>query len=172
MRKVLQQGQADGLCGLYAALNFLNRTEWRSWAKGYELWYLLDACRHFGWLTSQFLTEGFEDYQLKAILDLQFLNYRLPFATHFLSDVAEAYSSISSRELYERIVRKRGSVIVQNRRGGHWLLVTGKNGQCVVCDSADAQRSTAPISDRRLSEALGWGVAILPRKRPVTTVDI
>src|SRR4051812_6521446 len=107
MSKVFQQGQADGLCGLYALMHFLNKTEWKD--KPHKaLWYLLDACQHFGWLTPQYLTEGFEDHQLKAILDLQIGNYRLPYRTYFLSDVFDAAAAASYRQLIDQIVENGG----------------------------------------------------------------
>jgi len=170
MRKVLQQGQADGLCGLYAALNFLNTTEWRSWSENGGLWYMLDACRHFGWLTPQFLIDGYEDHQIKAILDLQFTNYRMSYTTYFLSDVLSVRNDHNFQGLLEGIVAKGGSAIVHWETRGHWLLVTGDRDGPVVCDSDDRTRPKSPLSKRRIAST-EWGVVILPSKRPKLQLD-
>lgn len=91
MREALQQGNADGMCGLYSVLNLLRQTEtWQGNTPASDFWYILETCRRFGWLTPQFLTEGFEDYQIKAILDEQFNNYRMPFAAYYAEDVQKA----------------------------------------------------------------------------------
>jgi len=168
--KVLQQGQADGLCGLYALMHFLNRTDWKENPQK-ALWYLLDACRHFGWLTPQHLTEGLEDHQLKAILDLQITNYRLEFKTYFLEDAFLSAGAQSYREFLEKVVSAGGSAIAQNQNGGHWVLVTkGQNGAEVV-DSANYENPRAPLCDRRLSEQ-GWGIVILPSSRAKVEIDL
>jgi hypothetical protein len=151
-------------------MHFLNGTEWKEKPqKG--LWYLLDACRHFGWLTPQYLTEGFEDHQLKAILDLQIANYRLPYCTHFLADLLEAVSVESYRDLIDKIVAAGGSVIIQNQSGGHWLLVTIEKHEVVVLDSGSYEHPRALLGDRRLAED-GWGIAIMPHERPVIKAPI
>jgi hypothetical protein len=151
-------------------MHFLNGTEW-SEKPHKALWYLLDACRHFGWLTPQYLTEGFEDHQLKAILDLQIDNYRLPYRTHFLADLAEAVSGGDYRDLIDKVVSAGGSVITQNQSGGHWLLVTTDKREAVVIDSGNYEHPRSVLNDRRLADD-GWGVAILPHERPLVEVAL
>jgi len=145
-------------------MHFLNKTKWKEDEATTALWYLLEGCRHFGWLTPQHLTEGFEDYQLKAILDLQIANYRLSYRTHFLAEVFEATSAGSYRELIKKIVDNRGSIIVQNRSGGHWVLVTSDKKDAVVLDSGSYENPLSPLGNRRLSED-GQGIVVLPYKR-------
>jgi hypothetical protein len=168
---VLQQGRADGMCGLYAVLNFLNRTEWKeSPADG--LWYLLEACRQFGWFTPQYLTAGFEDYQLKAILDLQISNYRLPFETHFVADVA---SSLKIKKFYDLAVRvsaKKGSIIASWDSRDHWVLVSQDEGKIVRLDSDSVDQPTVPLTGKHRALGVGYGVIILPRKRCDAKIDI
>ena len=172
MKKVLQQGEADGLCGIYATLNFLNRTDWKDWVD-HGLRALIDAARQFGWFTPQHLIDGFEDHQIKAILDLQFENYRMGYETYFLSDVVAGLKHSKFHEILERVVAKRGSVIVHwdNKHGGHWLLVTGDAGVPIVCDSDDKKRPISPLKNRRIPSS-EWGIVILPCKRPVRQVNI
>jgi len=172
VKQVLQQGQADGLCGLYSVLNFLERTEWKDWVD-HNLQSLLYAAQHFGWFTPHHLTAGFEDHQLKAILDLQFSNYRMSYQTAFLSDVLASCDDDRFHELLERIVAKGGSAIIHKdiKDGGHWLLVTRDDGDTVVLDSDDQKRPRSLLAERRLKRS-EWGVVILPCKRPKLHLDL
>jgi hypothetical protein len=168
--RVYQQGQADGLCGLYALIHFLNQQiEWRE--KPHKaLWYLLESCRHLGWLTPHYLTEGFEDYQLKAILDLQIANYRLGFTTYYVADLLNSAASKSYRELLDRVVTAGGSAIVTRGKADHWVLVTQGPDGPELFDSSNYENPRSALPDRLSDD--GWGIAILPSERAQITADL
>jgi len=133
------------------------------------MWYLLESCRHFGWLTPHYMTEGLEDYQLKAILDLQIANYRLNFVTSYVADFIQSARSSSYRELLERVVAAGGSAIV-NRGKGHWVLVTkGPKGPEII-DSGSYENPRSALSNRLQDD--GWGIVVLPCNRPQISVDL
>lgn len=171
MSTVLQQGQADGLCGLYAALNFLNRTEWKASTTSDGLWYLLDACRHFGWLTPQHITEGLEDHQLKAILDLQFRNYGVGYEALLIRDVVRSREFPTFRHFAMAVLRKRGSLIAQHKEN-HWLLITRNSTGASVLDSANSKQPPRPFSPQQRSLSLTYGLVLLPKKLPSIEVDL
>ncbi len=165
--KTYQQGHADGLCGLYSLLHFLLQTEEFSGETETDtLWYLLDAARHYGWLNPYTLTQGFEDFQLKAILDLQIENYRMNFRTVFLKDARKASKVRSARALLEAVVSKSGSAIVSSTRRDHWLLVTSHEGKARIVDSANAEDPIIELNSKPRSFSPNWGLVILPEKRP------
>jgi hypothetical protein len=151
------------MCGLYALLNFLNQTEWRE-APADGLWYLLEACRHFGWFTPKYLTEGFEEHQLKAILDLQFANYRMAFESYFLDDVVRELKISRFTDLADRVVQKGVSIIASWNSRDHWVLVTGIRGTAVIVDSSP-DSATEPLSNHPRVLDLEYGIVILRRSR-------
>lgn len=171
-RKALQQGQADGMCGLYAVLNLLNMTEWKTEKPSLGLRYLLECCRQLGFLTPEYLTDGFEDHHLKKIIDLQIDNYRLNFETYFQSDVASILPELSCQDLMVRVVSKRGFAITQNQSGDHWLLVAGVKRTPMIFDSDDRSGVPVPLNKRRLAEPNGWGLVVLPKKRSPLMLEI
>jgi hypothetical protein len=165
--KTFQQGQADGLCGLYSLLHFLKQTNEFASEDGTDvLWYLLEAARHNGWLNPYTLTQGFEDFQLKSILDLQIKNYRMSFRTVFLRDARQASKISSAKALLEAVTRKGGSAVVSSQRRDHWLLVTPENGTARVIDSANAKNPVTKLASKPRSFSPDWGLVILPERQP------
>ena len=161
------------MCGLYAVLHFLQTAEgWTGTPPGETLWYVLDACRHHGWLNPYLLTEGFEDFQLKAILDLQIANYRLEYKTYFLTDVARSIKCSSARSLIRRVVDKGGAVITGPKGRSHWFLVTSSDGKAVVYDSGAQDDEPYPLEDVARISVDDSGVVILPHPRDVFQVEI
>ena len=162
MSKAFQQGQADGMCGLYAIMNFLVRTKGPTWRKEENpLSYMLEACRHFGWLTPYYLTLGFEDFQLKAIIDKQFSDYRMPFKAFYLDDVVKSIKIDKFFDLANKIVENGGSLICDVQNGKHWVLVTGDKQSLAVIDSANATNPVTPLG-RQTGYKLKNGIVIMP----------
>lgn len=172
MRDAYQQGHADGMCGLYAVLNFLTaeRSTWGESAND-TLWYLLDACRHLGWLTPHHLTAGFEDYQLKAILDLQIENYRLEYKTHFVAEVEQAKRYGSFKKLAEAVVARGGGLVASHDSRHHWVLIRTRSGHLSVVDSSNKAEPIKPFSSGR-AFGLDSGFVILPHQRAAIAVDL
>lgn len=165
MRKALQQGQGDGLCGLYAILNLLNRfPSWRS-SPTDGLWALLESCDEAGWLTPYRLTNGFEDFHLEHILNDQILKYRLELECHRLSDVKASQATRNIGEVIEAVIRRKGAVITTVSKGGHWICVASYNGVASVYDSARSDSAVHPLTERKIDQQEWWGVITLPKKR-------
>ena len=170
--KVLQQGHADGLCGVYALLNFLQTTHWSVGDNREGLAFLLDAVRHFRWLTPEKLTNGFEDFELKAILDLQIENWRLGYASYFLEDTRRALRIADAAELMQAVVRAGGSAVVNFDQRSHWLLITAADGEPVICDSANPRRPISRLGDNSRPFSPRHGLVILPRPRPAIELKL
>ena len=173
MKTGLQQGQADGLCGLYAILGFLAATEqWKAEEPAGAMRYLFEAAHGFGWLTPHNLTGGFEGYQLKAILDMQIANYRMPYQTFFLEDVVRTKRPSDFFELAEQILEAGGSIVGGPDGRCHWLLLTRQGKGRVVINSADPSKPVKKF-DRRSSEfSLDSGVIIMPKKLPPVEIEL
>jgi len=172
VKAALQQGNADGLCGLYALMNFLHRTCPEDWNEATDtLWYLLDAARQFGWFNPYTITQGFEEYQLKAIIDLLIQNYRMGYETFFVSDAAESLDINRFVNLAERVAEKKGSIIASWDARCHWVLVTSEKGEVVVVDSA-AGGESRPLSQRQRALDLKYGLVILPAARSIPSIAL
>ena len=172
MTDVLQQGYADGLCGLYCIANFLHRIpEWGD-PPNSTLWHLLDACRHFGWLNPYTITEGFEDFQLKAVLDLQIENYRMSYKTGFLSDTKQSSKIKSVNEFLEKVVEAKGAAIVNSQRRKHWMLVMPGTKGGLIVDSANVKEPERELGSVKRTFSPDWGVLILPHQRPSTEMPL
>ena len=171
--KAYQQGQGDGLCGLYSVMHFLTITpEFGAENPEDILWYLLDGARHFGWLNPYTLTQGFEDFQLKSILDLQIDNYRMNYKTYLLAEARKSVKIKSAKSLIEAVVAKDGSAIVSSKRRNHWLFVTNDHGKARVIDSANAASPVGLLEDKPRSFSPDWGVVVLPHKRTPLDLDL
>jgi hypothetical protein len=167
----LQQGEADGLCGMYAAMAFLAGTkQWRGEDPSNALWYLLDAARHFGWFTPYHLTKGFEAHEIKAILEREFDHYRMPYEAFYMDDVARQLKTKDYHDITFRVLAKDGSVITGP--DGHWILITTRDGSPKVIDSANRQQPEKPFSRRFKSLRFADAIIILPKPRPTISVDI
>lgn len=172
MKNAYQQGQADGMCGLYAVLNFLcsDRKNWGENANN-TMWYLLDACRNYGWLTPQYLTEGFWDHQLKSILDLLIQSHRMPYETYYIDDVFRSRNFGSFIGMARAVLRKRGSVIARIDSRYHWVLIRRKSGEDVVIDSGNRSSPTSSLVNGSKFD-LDCGFIVLPKKLPKLEIDL
>lgn len=160
--KVLQQGEANGMCGIYAVLNFL-RDEWKDQPSD-TLWSIFEACRTLGWLTPEYLTQGFEDFQLKKILEWHIDNYRLSYKVYFLADLAEHFRQDNAGGLIKSITAGGGAAITSVSGGKHWVLVRASSDGPIVYDSHKSGM-IEPLSKRRLDQGVDWGIGILPDVR-------
>lgn len=163
MSAVLQQGHADGMCGLYAVANFLMlrpETQWE--AAGDTLRYLLDAAQLYGWLTPHHLTMGFEEYQIRAILDAQISNYNLPFETHRLEDVVSYCGWPSFYETASRVIAKGGAIIASASKQSHWLLILNIGGRVTIIDSFNSSDPERELNERTTAFSKVEGIVVLP----------
>ena len=172
MKRALQQGQSDGLCGIYSLLNFLIRTRGFGWQDSSDsLWYLLDASRQLGCFNPYTLTQGFEEHQLKAIIDLQFENYRMPYKTFSIGELSKQVGIKNFYDLANKVTVKNGSLIASWDRRNHWVLVTAEAGDMVVIDSAAGGKALS-LNRRQKSLTLAGGLIILPKERPPLEVSL
>jgi len=129
------------------------------------MWYLLDACQRFGWLTPHTITGGFCDYQLKAIFDTQIQDARLPLKSIYLDDLRQHLSLKNNTNVVDWIMRNDGYAIVYldcNR--DHWILLEPVNAEPLVVDSYKSY----PSKMRDWREHFGGvGFGVLPSKRPL-----
>lgn len=172
MKPGMQQGHADGMCGLYAILSFLAHTEeWRSEEPNTALRYVLDAVQAEGWLSPYLITTGFESYQLASILNRLFDNYHMRFRATQLAALKKQSSSEDFFGLASRVVAQGCSIIGGPDGRDHWVLVTQSEGRPVVFNSADAKRPMKAFDKRQPDYCVKNGVLIMPWARAQVEVD-
>ena len=172
MKGVLQQGQADGLCGLYSILNFLQTTEWQADSSVEGMRYLFDSSHELGWLNPNTLIDGFEDWQLNKIVNLQLERYFIDYKSYILSEVVKSVEVKSFVELSHRVASARGSIIAKVSRKAHWVLIEGGSGTPWIYDSAGSPGKPKKLEQNSRAYSLDWGVVILPEKRPKLVIEI
>lgn len=163
MAKTLRQGDGDGLCGIYSILNFLQQTEWADDPK-VGLQFLLYSVEEFGWLTPHYLTEGFEEHHLKAILDQQIDRYRLSYKTYYVLDTMRVNNKLRSFSALAEAVESSGGAIIASPAGrAHWVLLGALSKKMKVWDSAaPAASNPKPIGKSRFSTE--DGIVIVPNE--------
>ena len=172
MKGALQQGHGDGLCGIYSLMNFLHTYPNSNWRDANEtLKCLFKSCEERGWLNPHQLTWGYEDYQLIQVIEDQFRNYRMNFAAYFSKDIAEDNGITSFHELADRVAKSSGALIASWDAKNHWVLVRSIKGKLTVFDSSSAE-TVFTLTKSRKSLTLSGGVAILPKVREKTGVEI
>ncbi|MDK2766878.1 MAG: hypothetical protein KYX69_04070 [Sphingomonas sp.] len=172
MKSGLQQGHADGLCGIYAILNFLcDCAEWKSEKPDDALRYVLDAVHSFGWLTPYTLTAGFEAYQLRAILDRLFDNYRMGFRAVPLQDVVRGHPKLAAYELLKALLDKDCAVIC-GHDSAHWLLLKTTKAGHAVWDSSNPEKPSKKFDGRLAAFSLESGVVMVPTSAPVAEITL
>ena len=171
MKQGMQQGDADGLCGLYALLNFLASTvDWKDEKPDIALQYLLQSANDHGWLSPHFITKGFEPWQLKRIIDDQFENYRMPYQTFHLSDADRGSGEECFYNFARKITSKGGSILGSPDRS-HWLLLTSSKGKMVTVNSADRLKSVKPFHKGSARFDTYGGLIIMPTEAPTVKLD-
>ena len=159
---VLQQGDAEGLCGIYAVLNFLQQTDWAEDDAEDGLQYLLECADGLGWFTPHYITEGYEDYQLKEILDLQISRYRLAYKTYFVADTIARRKISSFVSLVALVEKARGAIVASKSRRDHWVLVSSLQKETNVWDSSNGERRIEAFPKRTSGYSKNFGVVIVP----------
>ena len=175
MTAPLQQGQVDRMCGPYSTLNFLTRSEGGDGgvlvSPADSMRYLFDASQRFGWLTSHYLTKGFEDFEVKAIIDLQITRYTMSFTTFYVGNVIRQLRTSLFDELVPAIANGNGFKIANVVNNPHGLLVKKVEGSLVTIASASARKPIKKFSpDVTLS--LNLGMAMLLRPHQLSEIDI
>jgi len=161
MARALQQGTADGLCGIYSILNFLQTTDWLEYEASTGLEALLECANHFGWFTPSYVTNGFEDYQLKKILDYQIEAYRLPYQTFFIADTLLQRGNGSFSYLAQSLKGREGSALIASKsRRSHWVLIKSHNGKMIILDSANGG-AKSELPDRSSGYLKNCGLVII-----------
>lgn len=169
MKPGLQQGHADGLCGLYAIINFLAEVDgWKKEKAENALWYVLDITRQLGWLTPHHLTSGFEAYQLKVILNTLFEAHYTPFSASFIEEIEAGLSEQDAFQLAENVLSVGGRLLVGPE--GHWVLVTRHGKKSVIVDSASVGKPIRSFDRRSSSLKFAGGVIILPKQRATVKI--
>lgn len=164
MTKPIRQGDADGLCGIYAILNFLNLQKgWKFSDNPNALQFVLDVAYDHGWLTPRHIVGGYEAYHLKQILNTLFENYSMQFQAFNIVEI-DREKSESSFVILKRILAEKGAII-GGPTGNHWvLLIKSKDGDIIV--NSDARDPTVRKFDGRSSQIdISSGVVILPITR-------
>tara|TARA_R110001606_G_scaffold48184_1_gene122492 strand:+ start:1152 stop:1679 length:528 start_codon:yes stop_codon:yes gene_type:complete len=139
--KPAQQGQPDGLCGLYALINFLHT--WPdlgttvSERQQEAFRYLFEAAEELNLLNAHYLHSGFEQHYLHAIFNRTAENIRLPFRALFLDEFKEGLGSIDDRELLSEVCQNGGCAVIPVGSDQHWVLAHKvKSRKICVDDSA------------------------------------
>ncbi|MEI6417725.1 MAG: hypothetical protein WCO82_01515 [Sphingomonadales bacterium] len=174
MIKVLQQGRADGLCGVYAILNFLRGAHgWGASPKpNDDLWYLLNACQSLGWLDAYHITNGYHDWQLKAILDTQFDNFRMDYKSYFVSDLIKSGVTGSFTNLLDRVTKNKGAVIAHHDAQDHWVLIKKVSKDLRVFDSFNYEFPLQPLQNENRKYSVKEGIAIFPSQRNLVEIEL
>jgi hypothetical protein len=165
MVKVLKQGHADGLCGIYCILNFLQQTEWADHSDNHALQSLLYTVQELGWLTPHYITEGFEEHHLKKIIDRQIEDYRLTYSTYFIRDTKFR----SFKILADQVRNEGGAIITGEKSKAHWILLCSfdyheKFTELIVWDSS-GEGNVENKPPYNLNFPLDSGLLIIPSER-------
>ena len=172
MSTELQQGDADGLCGIYAVMNFLRskRASWQREDASTTLCHLLEACAGFGWFTPRHITNGFEDRELKAVIDRDIDNYRLPYSAFYIDDVLRSWKCGSFTGLVDSVMERDGAIIASEELKDHWVLIEPRDGSPHVIDSSSPSNPVSPFNRRSKRFSMETGIVILKADRPVIEI--
>lgn len=163
---ICKQGNVDGLCGLYALVNFIsNKVQLADddYTTGREAFrYLVESAEALGHLTAHRMHDGFEWPLLKEIFNHWAERYEQPYQAYSLSRVTSLERNPSSNSVIQTIVNADGGVVLSVKRGRHWVLVmTGRrdDGRFEVID-AD---SRYPEEPRKKFDDIRCGVALISK---------
>ena len=152
MTQLYQQGDADGLCGLYCVLNFLNLHDQDNWENepGQHdggMRYIFDVCAEFGWLNPYQLAWGYEAYQLVEILRKLNDRWGLQIKVHNTVDLTP---ELRNRKTFEKeLLIGLGGFFI-NGHSNHWTLIhaSSPDGEIIVYDSLSRQKRPEPLASK------------------------
>lgn len=144
MRKpTAQQGGPDGLCGLYALLNFLrNHPRFRGDKDQDILRYLLESARHLNLLNPVNISHGFEAHQIRSIMADICTEFDLKYKFEVLWPDTR---SLNVQEFYQKLAdltKCGGAAVVSVDAGEHWVLAHRVARNVLICD--DSAKSDGP----------------------------
>jgi hypothetical protein len=146
--KPAQQGEPDGLCGIYSLLNFIHalpeycaKTRKEQNEEDQEiLRYLLEASHELGLMLPQMLSHGFEQYHLRAIFNRTCENLDINFRAKSLSSYASENKCKNVLKAIGRVVGEKGAAVVHLNEHDHWVLAYDINGVVVTLDDSSVWR--------------------------------
>jgi hypothetical protein len=160
------QGAADGLCGIYSLVNFMQDQPRirKANVHGHKVAFahLLKSAEDLQLLNAERICAGFSADDLVAIFNKTAQRKRIPFKAVELAAVLPTDGQPTSIELMERILDEGGVAIVLRHGDKHWVLAHGLSDdrRIQIKDSGHNPRyRTAQVSYLRI---LDDGVAILP----------
>lgn len=163
-----QQGTKDPMCGLYCIYNFLKICVGLEGSSKGAFYEVLRACQSFDLLTADLLTHGYEDFQLKAVIDRLITEWRLEFESFYLNDVLKSITG-SFWETAKQISDAGGAIISYSISKDHWVLVTNSNNELSILNSAQLN-SVGRVNNAKFSEE--YGIVILKKTRIVPAIAI
>jgi hypothetical protein len=158
----LRQGHMDGLCGVYAILNFcLLKGLLKGQVKKDAEWYVFEAVEMEGLLTSYYLVRGFEVQHLHAVFERLSKNLRLSYKPYYIDELY-----VRRRDHYGllgRVFEKGGAVIGGFGRAKHWVLFHElKKSEVLIHDSAADDARKQVNVDELAGSFSSEGIALMP----------
>jgi hypothetical protein len=152
------QGDPDGLCGIYALLNFLRA---RAITANDEAIFheLLISAEKLGLLTAYRLYDGFDEHVLLQIFQTTADRNRWPFRAILLG----AFGHGTFSDKLKVVLDAEGEIVTSVNASGHWVLTYGASKSGFLIDDPD--RTVVPkrraISKRGHKIPSDQGVVLL-----------
>ncbi|WP_157093094.1 hypothetical protein [Paraurantiacibacter namhicola] len=165
-----QQGNADGLCGLYSILNFLKSlSDWRSETPEGAMKIVLEAAQSEGALTPEKITGGFCSDELQRIANRVFARFRMPYRAYHFEEI-EWREEDDAYQNHHQVLDSGGAIIGGRDGREHWVLFRRTVDGPVLVNSADQKQPTRAFNGRLKSHCSSDSIALLPITR--ATVEI
>ncbi|MBX9732060.1 MAG: hypothetical protein K2X59_12090 [Sphingomonas sp.] len=162
------QGNADGLCGPYAIMNFL---VWKDEipadkAAGTSAYqeafrYVMEAAERAGLLSAHKLYSGFEWPDLIVVFNEYAERNYFDYVAVPLIKLHSRIAKLSNESLWGAIVDAEGAAVASVQKGGHWVLIYKRDGAggFSVLDATAGN----PKTELKKAWSLRDGMAMLPK---------
>jgi hypothetical protein len=167
------QGDADGLCGIYCLINFM-----RSWRLGADIRksdresfkYLMRSAEQLSVLTPDRLHDGFEWHELTDIFNKTAQTLREPYKAIPFVHVKAQIRDRSIAGILAAIMEQKGQAVLSVDKGEHWVLATEfKSKKVKIVDpSRRTSRQSIALSSIDSDHA---GLALLPTGSSLRLLD-
>ena len=149
-----QQGDGDGLCGIYALINFLRNEDFlkekdQSSTDRECFNFLMEAAESLGYLTAHNLFGGFVWPKLERAFNLACETWRAPFLALPLSVVAENLKTDRIEDVAAACVKEGGAIVAHMDKQDHWILVYD-------CDEISVWVDDSSVADEEKNDPANW----------------
>lgn len=162
----LRQGQMDGLCGLYAIMNFclekslFDKSHFGKGIKKEAEWYVFEAVEMEGLLNTYYLYYGFEVQHIFSIFRRLCENLRIPYRPVYLDTLGS-----DPEQAVTKVLHAGGAVVGGFDGNRHWVLVHSKSDRkYLVHDSAASGTQITALGQARMKRFSMEAVALVPEK--------